>query len=363
MNIMVNVRRGHSADAYFRGYAPWSMCSLFSNHTIRVDQAKTSDVLWADVMVFQRSATAEDEVLMREAKALGKRVIYDVDDNLFDIPPSCPDIFTAYWVAGKGTPTSRMIFHQRMLQLADRVTVPTAELGALLCERVGKELPIRVAPNLVLRGDWDALTPMESRPPGCNEETVLLGWMGYIYHWDDWYDLRHVLDRALAEENARLVIMGFPEVRRAFPPRLRAKTLVEPVVAFADFAAMRRMMATVDVALLPLSDSPFNWGKSPLKALQFGLAGVPIMASEIVYGKLFAPGEDAPMFLLPPDPAAWEEALPPIIHAAREKRLGYLAQAWREQVVRKHCLESPRADRVAPMATMWLDICEEVASE
>lgn len=366
MNILVNVRKGKTADGYYRAYAPWSVCRLFSNHQITVAPASSKSVAWADVVIFQRSVTAEDELLMVEAKSQGKRVIYDVDDNLFDIPPSCPELYAQYWNVGKADPKPPLAHHKRMLLMADMVTVPTARLGELLRGHTRPDLPVRVVPNMVLRGDWDALTPMESRPPGCDEDTLLIGWMGYVYHWDDWYALRFALDRALRDQNARLVIMGFPEVTRGWPQGLRDKTLVEPVVPFDTFGAMRRMMATLDLAILPLGDSPFNWGKSPLKAFQFGMAGVPILASEVVYGDLRLEHDDLPIFLCPPDPDAWEDrlsvALEWLTHAPSLRQVRALARDWRERVVESHCLESPRLDRVAPLATLWVDVCEEVAN-
>ena len=72
-----------------------------------------------------------------------------------------------------------------------------------------------------------------------------------------------------------------------FPPRLAARTQIHELVKMRDFDQIRRLIKTFDVGLAWCTDrTEASKCRSPLKALQYGAAGVPIVASQTVYGEL-----------------------------------------------------------------------------
>ncbi len=365
MNILVGIRgKGDTADCYYRAVAPWSLVRYWSNHEIRVRPLNSPDIKWADVVIFQRSASPTEELLMREAKAAGKLCIYDCDDNLFDIPPSAGELYLYYWEPGKMEPKPPLQYHSRMLQLADVVTVPTQALGDILSERTGKALNVKVLPNCVMRGDWDWQLPMKASYPDGDPNTVTVGWMGHLYHWDDFMMVRDALDRVICEHNARLVILGFPEVTRMFSPRLLARTKAEDAVPFRDFGTMRQLMSAFDVGILPLADTPFNRGKSPLKLFQMGAAGVPVVASKTVYGEVAAKGDDGGCYFQATD-QHWGDALSMYIDHRHQDEVKEIGRAWQRRVWERHCYESfiEMDGKQVPQALLWLKTCEEAIQQ
>src|SRR5690349_11069531 len=57
---------------------------------IRRTRWNRKDVAWADVVVFCRSQSYFELRYLYAAKSLGKRVIFEIDDNFFEIPLRFP---------------------------------------------------------------------------------------------------------------------------------------------------------------------------------------------------------------------------------------------------------------------------------
>jgi len=237
--------------------------------------AEDIDVLW-----LQMHSTADDLVTAMRVKDAGGAVVYDVDDYLFELPPSWA-AYDTYYVRGTGEPTSHMLNHVAMLRLADVVTTTTAHLKRNLIDRL-PELHDRVItlPNYVLAGDWDTLPAIGHTKPG-----PVLGWFGTGNHWDDWFEIADTVDRVLEDVGGFLGVFGAPELLACFPKRLRARTLLHPITPIGSFGEIRSLMRSVDVALAWCTDRlEISRCRSPLKALQWGAAGVPLVASRTVYG-------------------------------------------------------------------------------
>jgi hypothetical protein len=256
-------------------------------------------------------------------------VIYDADDWLGGMPPFWP-AYDHYFVRGTTEPTALLHFHERLLRQADMVTCtvqPLADKLAVFNERV------RVVPNCVLWGDWDTVLPLQKQTDG-----PVIGWFGLPYYWETWREIADAVDLAVRETYAHLVILGYPEIVQIFSPYLREHTLVQPMVPWRQFAEMRRMISTFDVGLCWLRDTPFNRCKSPLRALQYGAAGVPIVASEVVYGEALSESYPGEFGAVTKTPLALAHALTNALqHPAP---VGVKASAWREQVWKCHSYET-----------------------
>ena len=350
MRILGGVR-GNTADGYFRIAAPFSVLRYSTPHQFEVRQPALGDAQEFDVLWLQRFCEPMAEIVVKEFKDAGKLVIYDVDDWLFGMPPSW-SCFDNYYRRGAGEPTKHLIFHERLMRLADVVTCPAEYLAQKLRERLAippiraaevpgweNPPPVHVLPNCVLQGDWDTILPLKAGLQG-----PIVGWFGMEYHWDNWKIIAEVMDEALEFIDGNLVILGFPEVVACFPDRLAKRTHVQPAVSWSNFAEMRSMIGALDVGIAWLEPTDFNHCKSPLKAFQYGAAGVPVVASQTVYGDLPGWWTDGDYSIYVHDhgitvdtKAALNHAIRIAVTRIRESR--ERAEAWQEEVWQNYSYE------------------------
>ncbi len=335
MRVMAATRR--DAASYYRITAPFSLLKYRGvDVTIGipvVSEAQEYDVLW-----LQQHADPEAELLARVYHDAGKLVVYDVDDWLFDLPPSWPS-YDHFFNRGTGQPTARLHYHERLIRMADLVTTTTGYLAGKLRTRF-PDNQVEILPNYVMAGDWEML-PRERH----TLDGPVLMWFGTTNHWDDLCEIAPAIDRALAEVNGHFGLIGAPELAIGFPARLRARTLLHPLVSMERFAETRLLICTGDVGLAWVSDRlESSRCRSPLKTLQYGAAGIPLVASETVYGDL---RED--LFFLT-DLMRLEDTL---VSALVQRDQG-LARAWQAKVYSEYSYET--------QACRWLDVLNRLLS-
>lgn len=287
MALKVHIAVGTSAASYYRARAPFSVLNYCTDHQfcfegVNVRHARKRDVLW-----LQQATEPLMEDVVDAFHAHGKRVVYDVDDLLFELPiswPCCSRFFDSGKAVAHGDGISQhamepLVYHARLIDKADVVTVPTRRLADRIFEHTGRDP--KVLPNCVKMSDWDMIEPVEAHVDG-----PVLGWFGTENHWDDWTEIVDAVDEALEEVDGYLALLGAPYLLRMFPDRLANRTYVQNLVPMSKFATIRRMVKTFDVGLAWCTDRlEANRCRSPLKAVQYGAAGVPCVASQTVYGE------------------------------------------------------------------------------
>lgn len=271
-----------NAATYYRVTAPLSVVRYRTTHTVQVgnltpDLADNWDVLW-----LHQYADPTTELIVHEFAQQGGRVVYDVDDWLFGLPGSWP-CYDRYFLRGAGQPRDRLLFHERIVRRANVITCPTAYLARMLEEHL--ELgqgTVQVLPNCVVMGDWDVV------PATAHDlEGPVLGWFGTENHWDDWAEIVPAVNEALRAVDGHLALIGAPEVITLFPDELAARTRVHPLVRMRDFGQIRELIKSFDVGLAWCTNvTQASRCRSPLKAIQYGAAGVPVVASQTVYEAL-----------------------------------------------------------------------------
>ncbi|MDL2267925.1 hypothetical protein LJC46_08085, partial [Desulfovibrio sp. OttesenSCG-928-G15] len=102
-------------------------------------QANASDVDWADIVVLQRVFSHLDMDVALEARRQGKPVVYDIDDNLLDVPLGLGPIAELY--------AREDVRHniKTILRMADLVKTSTAPLAEILTPIAGKK-PLVLSP-------------------------------------------------------------------------------------------------------------------------------------------------------------------------------------------------------------------------
>lgn len=150
------------------------------------------------------------------------------------------------------------------LNLSDRLVVPTEYL-AHEYRKFSSE--IHVVPDYIERAKWGSLTPQrrQGRKPR-------VGWAGSAIHEADLALIADVV-KALQEE-VEWVFLGLcPEGTRA---------MVEYHGGVVNSAYPSRLASlNLDLALSPLKDMPSNHAESPLRLLEYGVLGYPVICTDI----------------------------------------------------------------------------------
>jgi glycosyltransferase involved in cell wall biosynthesis len=96
--------------------------------------------------------------------------------------------------------------------------------------------------------------------------------------------------------------------------------------SLCDYRQYLDVMSQCDIALMPLSDTPFNRMKSDLKAIEAGAHGLALLASNIVYSKSIADGVTGAIFEDPDQMKmhlqSWRK------DPSQVSRLGLAAREW-----------------------------------
>lgn len=254
-NSIARIRLGIPLDALARQRTiHWHMRS--------VKQCRLRDVLAAQVVIIQREATPVALQWAKLARAMGRPLVYEIDDLLTAPEPHLQHHATLL------AHVPRVL---SMLALADRISVSTARLQAALPTYVQHKCQ---------------LTPNYSQPS--NVPTT--------YHTEA--SEASPITLVLASSDAmslNAVVAGIAQWqgRHAYPHKIvavgpMAKELsdrlahVEPHHTLS-LPAFERLMCglTNPIGLIPLDSSPFNACKSAVKFFHYGTWGMPVIASNV----------------------------------------------------------------------------------
>jgi glycosyltransferase involved in cell wall biosynthesis len=230
------------------------------------------DVL-PDVVIGQRVNRPDPATLwhMLAAGELGPRprMIYEIDDDLFNVTP--------------GNPVHRHFKQSHIthtilacVTAADAVTVSTEPLADELRSQVAswgikKCPPVHVIPN--------ALPHIAYRhePASLRFGDRTIGWAGSKTHEQDFDQVAEHLGKFLKRNPRwRFLAIGtlFPRVAERIAPKQRAR-----LGWVRDMATYYRTLDKFDVGIIPLADTTFNRSKSDIKFLEYAARQIPIVAS------------------------------------------------------------------------------------
>lgn len=233
-------------------------------------ELKFEYLLEYEVIMVQRLMDWRSFYVLERLKKAGKRIVYDIDDDIFSLTPNNP----AFHVISRDNQTAAAA----CMKLADAVTVTTEVLQSRIAQVTGVS-PI-VIPNALDTSDRWLPTEKTGSPDGNKR----IFWQGSSTHAADWEVCIAAVDRIMAEhKNVRLVLLGFlPPVviERLSQPHWKGK--VEHV-GFSDpetyFEIIHHVRAEVGIA--PIAPEQFNEAKSPIKWLEATLIGMPVVASDM----------------------------------------------------------------------------------
>lgn len=205
---------------------------------------------------------------MRAAKALGQRLIVDVDDHYDAISE---DNRAFHTTDPKVNPVHNREHFAKVVAEADVVTVTTPELYDHYAQTVDD---IRLIRN--------GVNPKQFKRRKQRNRKPIVGWAGSIAWrsedvkqlnpwFGEWLETRDVQFHHAGHEGDQVT---FAELAGVDPSRVSTSGM-EPITSYAD------MLTRFDVGIVPLVDTPFNRAKSTIKGLEYTLAGIPFVASPL----------------------------------------------------------------------------------
>ena len=292
-----------------------------------------------DVMLVQRDAVPSPEQaqkLLEHCRARKIRLVYEIDDDLLNIPNGNP--------AQKSLTHAKKAAIRTLLKQSDAVIVSTSPLKERIAEFNSN---VFVLPNALDEQLWQP----SSIKNLCRSQSdkVKILYMGTRTHDDDLSIVLPALYELKAEYGERLMfncIGGFATE----PPSL-VSVLNPPTATYPDFAKWMSQSCECDIAIAPLAESPFNSCKSYLKFLDYGICGFAAVFSDVTpYREIVRNGENG--MLVENDPEAWYRKLRYLIERPSfRKRLGEKA---RDDVLKFHTLRAQAAER----REFWMKILD-----
>jgi glycosyltransferase involved in cell wall biosynthesis len=249
---------GHDVSVFKPGEQDHFPITIFERGMMR-SLTLDIDEFDADVVVIQRPLDWKWQYVIPKLKAMGVKVIADLDDDLTAIR-----VGHAMW--GTVDPINNRDqnwnhLKKAMLQ-ADTVTVSTPALA----KRFGRSGSTIVIPNCVPESYLNVTADRSDR--------LVVGWTGSVATHP--HDL-NVLGPSLPEV-ARTVPFEWRVVGSGYG--IRSVTGMEPsVVSYVPIDEYIHEVARFDVGVVPLALHPFNEAKSWLKGLEMSSVGVPFVAS------------------------------------------------------------------------------------
>lgn len=198
---------------------------------------------------------------MRELNKL--KIVIDVDDALF-VREDHP------FKKKHDAIDSGYIFSQT-IKIADAVTTTTEYLADKL-RKLNKN--VHVIPNFYDPTWFNAVQRRHDGP-------LRIGWSGSATHIEDLKLVAEVIKKIKNKYQVEIVTRGDYRAKEIFGP----ETEVFPTVPITHYPDALASMA-IDIGICPLVDDEFNRCKSPIKAMEFGLLGIPTVCSPTVYEQI-----------------------------------------------------------------------------
>lgn len=230
----------------------------------RMDRLRLDELREYEVVVVQRQVSPGNLKAMHMMKEAGLKLVYDLDDDMWNLPASNP-AQRAFKQVEEG--------FALCAKEADVITVSTKGLrGAVRTSMPNLKQEVLVTPNAM---DFCWFSPSAlSKDDG----EVRVGWAGSNTHAGDLYEAWNVLS-GLWEKHKNL---RFDFVGMAAPDKLKGRERVQarPWVPVGEFPN-RFASWSWDIAMAPLAQNRFNRSKSCIKMLEAAAVGIPCLASDV----------------------------------------------------------------------------------
>lgn len=296
----------------------WKTSWAFIEDILDMSKSQGTDVIKEviqtyDLFVFPRLYFTDPksfeafQVLIESLNYLGKKAIYEVDDDMSND--------TRVVVDGDAISAA---------SLCNAITVTTPYLAWLMHMKTGKKTYI--LPNMFGPDAWYEKLVGTFR----YSDRIVLGLTGSSTHNDDWKVLETVLPDLLLDDRIHLILMGYhPDYLKDLP-----NSTLLPGMAYEKYT---QVIQSCDIILAPLNDDAFNLSKSPIKCIE-GMAarrilgGVPhgaacIASNHPVYQLAITSEKNG--LLVEHTPEGWKTGLERLINdQALRNKLQFSGHEW-----------------------------------
>jgi GT2 family glycosyltransferase/glycosyltransferase involved in cell wall biosynthesis len=297
----------------------------------------------ADAFATQRYAILdpdEAEALIAHAAASATPLVYDLDDDLVNIPDDHPE-------AAVLRPRAAVV--SRLARAADLLLVSTPGLRARLA-------PLRrdavLVPNGLDERLWSTAPPAAFAP---RRDPVRILLMGTATHDADFAAIIPALARICETFPDRVTVEVIGMTAGALPPW--AERVVVPAIGGGSYPAFITWITQLPawhIGITPLADTDFNASKSAIKTMDYAALGLAVLASDVpAYRGSLADGPGGA--LVRNDPAAWYWAIAELIR--NPHRWQTAAQGARAALLAHHTLAAQAAARQA----VWRSLAPRAA--
>ncbi len=259
-----------SPCAYIRLLQPLDHPDIGGEMEVVLADVDTALRYKADVFVTHRGAISDikdADALAAHARETGAKLLYDLDDDLLNIPSTHPD-------AAELRPLAKVV--GRMIRNADHVWVSTEVLRTRL-QALRKD--VRIVANGLDERLWQH-QPIVLRD---RLEPVRILCMGTATHDSDFAIIQPVLQRLVAEFGYRVSIDMIGVTSRPDLPSWinRMGTTPNASHSYPGFVNWLTRQRGWDIGLAPLADTDFNLSKSSIKTWDYAARGMAVVASDM----------------------------------------------------------------------------------
>lgn len=265
------------------------------------------DLIWGDVFLFQRIGGAYTLDLIKTLKAHNKRVVFEIDDLLTELPD-----FLAHH---RGSPEIQQSLLDA-ISLADAVTTTTSRLASRL-KHINPA--VHCVPNCVMALPAERLAHNENVIPKAtlivsSSDTVMVDFLIT--------PLKTILKKYGTD--IRLVVVG-PIDKTLAKGDLAFERL--PILSYMEFKELLQTLIN-PIGLIPLDDSVFSSCKSPIKFFDYAAAQIPAICSDVPPYNDYIQNSHTGL-LVKNDDQAWTHAIEILINSVEDRnRLSLAARAY-----------------------------------
>lgn len=289
--------------------------NLICSRTANIqDPHDLADINWADIVIFHRQHTKIALDCAKYCKMLGKKVMFEIDDNWFHLNDDNP--FSETVKKDKNIIEGMLEF----CRFADGVTVTNETLKKAMAEHIDHN-KIHVVANYISDYFYRERTASQKKREG----RVNLFWSGAQNHLYSIRLLVEPIQQIMQKyENVDFTMVG-ADYLSEFPFMKKARFFYVP---WTDVESYPSAFELGDIAMAPLSeDAGFNQCKSNIRLQEAAWHGMPVVASNrYQYAKTVQHGKTG---FLADNPADWVKYLSQLIenHEMR-KEMSSQARKW-----------------------------------
>jgi len=289
---------------------------------------------WPDTVIFGRIyPTQFDPIkLMLEYKKRGVRVLYDLDDDIWEVAKDNPSALVSNALKDQ---------YEGMIKVADACITPSKVLAKKFKKHFKK--PVFICPNGINFEEY-------IERPHQNEDMLKIGYMGAASHWKDLQIIGPVLSKlnekydflftiyGITSEPLEAAIYTYNKLLHSKMQPEKAPYFQSAIDFYKQLSRLRMWhvpfmppelhpktlsMCDLDIAIAPLEDTEFNRGKSCVKFYECASVGSAVLASDVV------PYKDEMKSLAKNTEKDWYKKLEKlIVDAEYRKKLAKKQQEW-----------------------------------